>query len=221
MPTITSLHQTFEQHYIPIIENRAKFRFRSLDADARQEAIQDVTLASYVGFCRAAEKGVAWDGAAGDRTGLATPTSVASFAITSCSMGREALGTSITDALAPGTQRAGRVTISALPPHDEQESMPQFISGPASDPAVRVRQRIDWAAIARRCTPKERRTLGLLARGWKPSEIAAELGVSPARITALKRQIGEVARSLGYGPTSRSSRDFDPDDGAFGAAVAV
>ena len=212
----------FVERYLPVIESSAAFRFRFLSAEACAEAKQDVTAAAWISFSRASEAGVAWDGQAGDRTGMATPSRMAKFAIADYYLGREALGTCTTDPLSPATRKAGRARVVPFTlPDGHNETPVQLIADSKSDPAVRTRLKLDWTEISRRCTPQAQRTLDLLVRGWRPLEIAKRLRVSPARITALKRQIGTVASSLGYGPKPQPYRRRGDEDGEPVGAIPV
>jgi hypothetical protein len=218
-PTALAERQgVFVSSYLPVIAARCAYRFRKLPADAAAEAEQDVVTACWQSYTRAAEAAVAWDGKAVDRQHTATPNSVATFAIAAYTTGREALGSDTTDALSPGTRRAGKATVMHLDGDHlgvEKIDVPaQLISGTGTDPAATVRRQMDWEAIGRRCTPNARRTLVMLARGWRPGEIATRLKVTPGRVTQLKQQIAEVARSLGYSPPSRPFRHNDDGDTA-------
>ena len=222
MTTITAdnRHNLFVERYLPVIESNVEFRFRFLPADALAEAKQDITTAAWATFSRAVEAGVSWDGKAEDRTGMATPSRMAKFAVADYHQGREALGACTTDPLSPATRKAGRARLVPFtPPSDQDETPMQLIAGSKFDPAVRTRLKLDWAEIRQRCTPQAQRTLDLLVRGWRPLEIARHLRVSQARITAIKRQIATVASSLGYGPKPQPYGKRDDENGGPVAAV--
>ena len=53
---------------LPVIRNRACFAFRELDAEARDEAVQQVIVSTFISFSRLAEQ---------DRSSLASPTTLA------------------------------------------------------------------------------------------------------------------------------------------------
>lgn len=210
----------FASSYLPTIHDRCSYRFRTLDADAAAEAEQDVLLATWKAYSRAAEAGTVWDGQAENRQGLATPNSIATFAIASRQSGREALASDTVDVLSPLTRAAGKARpmhldgdrLGGTHPDDPAAVPAQLVAGDGYNPASTVRQQLDWSEIGRRCTPNARRTLTMLARGWRPTEIAARLKVTPSRVTALKQQIAEVARGLGYAPPSRPFRHNDGEE---------
>ena len=207
-PDIAARQDLFTTHWLPVLEKRLAFSFRRLNADARAEGIADCTASAWQAFQRAGDR--VWAGEAGDRTGKVTPTRVADYVAASyLGDGREFLGTSILDVCAAGTRKAGRTSLRSLsgdrlaPLHGEAVgSQPEaLLTSESAGPVTRFRIRHDWSVIAEHCKPKARRVLTLLARGWKPIEIARQhLAVAPARITGLKYEIAQVASDLGYGP---------------------
>ena len=163
----------FTTSYLPTITDRLAFRFRSLAPEAKAEAIQDVTATAWASFSRVAEAGRAWDGQAQDRTGCATPSSIAGFAANHYGEGRGFLGTCVTDPLAPACQRLGRVQLRHLGDRKtgtaSADSVPvALVTRAHANPAARVRVSEDWKTISARCTPQARSVLALLVRGWKP-----------------------------------------------------
>ena len=207
-PDLGTRQDLFVRHWLPVVEKRLAFAFRRFTADARAEAIADCTASAWQAFQRAGDR--VWTGEAGDRTGKVTPTRVADYVAASyLGDGREFLGTSVLDVCAAGTRKAGRTNLRAIdrdrlvPLHGESiGAQPEaLLTSESSGPATRFRIKHDWSVIAEHCKPKARRVLTLLARGWKPIEIArSHLAVTPARITGLKYEIAQVASDLGYGP---------------------
>lgn len=208
-PALAESQGVFVFTYLPVVQKRLAFRLRSLDPAARDEAAQDIIATAWQNFMRAGDH--AWQGDGDDRTGKATPTRIVDHALASyLGEGRGFLGSDTTDALAAGTRLAGRTHLRRLagdrlthnPDSDDAPvAIPaELLTRPTASPANRVRVKLDWAAIAARCRPPARRCLRLLAQGWKPSGIARRLGVSPARVTAMKHEIAAVVSALGYGP---------------------
>lgn len=196
--------ELFVRSYLPVIADRFKFRFRNLAPEARAEATQDATALAWQSFSRAAEAGTTWDGVATDRTGCATPTRIAEFAAGHQVAGRGFLGVCVTDPLSPACQQLGRAALQRL--HGSRlgdepcDLVPAaLVTRAHADPASRARAQVDWRMIAARCSLRARQVLALLVRGWKPSEIARRLGVSPGRVTQIKSEIAAAATALGYG----------------------
>lgn len=207
-PILEARQSQFVAHWLPVLEKRFAYSFRLFTADARAEAMADCTASAWQSFLRAGDR--AWVGSAGDRTNMVTPTRVADhIAANYTNEGREFLGSSVLDVCAAGTRKAGRTHRHSLlgdrlaPLHGEVDgSQPEaLVTSESSGPVTRFRIKHDWAIIANHCKPQARRVLTLLARGWRPIDIARnQLAVSPARITELKYQIATVASDLGYGP---------------------
>ena len=209
----TAHQNCFVSAYLPALDRRFNWKFRTLDAEARAEAHQDCIAATWVRFNVAGAN--AWDGVTTDRTGFITPTILADYAAASylCN-GRRFLGTSIVDAMAPACLKAGRVRLRSLDgprlahaPEVEKAIPLGLLTRPNADPATKFRVGEDWREIARRCRPKPRRVLFLLARGYRPGEIAKRLNISGVRVSQIKKQIAQVAADLGYGPRRWRSDD--------------
>ena len=206
-PDLGTRQSQFVNHWLPVLERRFSYRFRSMPPEARQEATADCIATAWRRFQDAGDH--AWDGQS-DRTRTATPSKVADFIASSyVGEGREFLGTMTTDAMAPACRKAGRSHVRTIHRRrcgadgDASDTgvLPEALVSSSAGPLTRFRARSDWSTIAARCTPQVRKVLTLLARGFKPVEIARKILVSPARITALKYQLAETASSLGYGPT--------------------
>lgn len=190
--------------YLPTISDRLAFRFRSLLSEEKAEAVQDATATAWLRFTRAAEAGIAWDGVAGERVGCATPSGIATFIASHHAMGRRFLGTHVADPLAPACQGQGRAQVRYLNDRTSDMDTDEAVSAALlarshTNPINQVRIRLDWAAIAARCSQKARQVLALLINGWKTGDIARHLGMSPGRVTQLKGDIAVAATALGYG----------------------
>jgi hypothetical protein len=206
-PEVGLRQELFVNVYQPVLVQRFSYHFRRLNPDARAEATQDCMASAWARFSRAGDR--AWNGS-GSRIGKMTPSLLADFIARSyLADGREFLGTNTTDAMAPATHKAGRTSMRrlhrdrlwSLYGESEDGDIPEaLITKSLAGPLTQVRAREDWRLIADHCRPKARRVLQFLARGLKPSEIAGLLGVSPARVTALKYELASVVSSFGYGP---------------------
>ena len=210
---------SFASAYLPVLDRRFAWKFRTLDAEAKAEAKQDCTASIWVRFNAAGAN--AWDGSSTDRIGKITPTIFADYASASylCN-GRRFLGTSVVDAMAPACQKAGRVHLRSMEggrlvrgDRDDTEAVipDGMLTRPHADPATAFRVGEDWRTIARHCRPKARRVLFLLIKGNRPGEIAKRMQISSVRVSQLKNEIAKTAAGLGYGP--RRWRD-DSDEEA-------
>lgn len=207
--TTETRQDIFVRVFLPVLTKRFAYHFRRLDPEAAAEATQDCTAIAWQRFQQAGDR--AWDGSPGERTGKMTPTILGDFTARSfLSEGRVFGGSSILDVYAHGTQRRGRVSLRHLdgdrltPLHGEIGSgapPAALLTKNSTNPLTRVRVSSDWRTIALHCRPKAQRVLAMLARGFKPTEIArSNLSISPGRVSQLKTEIAAVAASLGYGP---------------------
>lgn len=195
----------FVKHFMPILAKRFDYHFRHMRAAERAEAIQDCTASAWRNYQRAGDR--VWDGTPQGRTGSVTPSRLGDFVAKNylCE-GREFAGTDVLDVMAAGTRRLKRVELRHLDrgrvvrSHGDA-STGELLACESRDPATCVRILMDWHTISRACRPRARQVLALLARGWRPIDIARErLGVSPARVTALKNEIAGIVSHHGYGP---------------------
>lgn len=92
------------------------------------------------------------------------------------------------DSGAYGTQGEGASRHELVPDEDT--------AGNSADCYLELQEMLSEAGL----TDQERRTAEGLARGDIPAEIARDLGVSAARVTALKQQIEAKLRQKGYRP---------------------
>jgi hypothetical protein len=215
MSATTDLAQrqdVFVTSYLPVLRRRLSWRFRSLDAEARNEAIQDGVACAWRSFQQVGDR--AWDGVETDKTGTVTPNRMADYiSAAAASEGRGFDGSNVTDVLAPGCQKRGnarllRLNKSHIDHEDREPGTPatvpvELLTRSYANPAAQVRAREDWRSIARRCSPRGGRVLALLVRGWCTGDIAVRLKISAGRVSQLKTQIAAVATSLGYQPAQR------------------
>jgi hypothetical protein len=202
--TPTARQDLFTRAFLPVLQQRFSYHFRTLSADARAEATQDCIASAWVRFQAAKDR--VWDGVSKDRIGTVTPSRLGDLVAQSYRSGREFLGSSVVDAMAPGTRKAGRTSLRSIDKgrvvalNGEPETG-ALLSSESNGPVTRFRITSDWGTIASRCKPKAQRVLKLLAKGWRPMEIASQhLHTAPARITQIKYEIAQVASDLGYGP---------------------
>ncbi len=162
---------------LPEVESRSRRHFSHLRAAARDEAVAE-SVAQAWGLYRSAI-------ARGNHR--FTPCSLAWYANKSVDEGRRFAGYKKSDALdhgavgfddldAEGQSRIARALIQRQTPLFDQ-----------------VRIRIDWPEFLRlELAERERDVVTKLAEGWKRSEVARYLGVSPARITQLLHGVADA-----------------------------
>jgi len=98
---------------MPRIVLYARFAFRKLNSEVRQEAIQEVVAHSLVAFCRLVERGKA------DR---AYPTALARYAVAHYRIGRRvAHAMNIEDVTSPYAQTLKSIRVKRLDRYNEEE----------------------------------------------------------------------------------------------------
>jgi hypothetical protein len=127
-------------------------------------------------------------------------TTIARRAAQGALAGRRVCGAErVRDALSPLARLRGRVRVDRLGDRvpDRRRRPGEVIARElaAADPRVRVPDqaafRVDFPRFRGGLTPGTRACLDLLAAGWGTGEAAARLGVSPGRVSQLRRELAE------------------------------
>ena len=104
--------------------------------------------------------------------------------------------------MASRAQALGRSRLVSMDAPTPEGTLHDSLQDRAGDPAELARLRIDWAAIASGLNLRQRRVLGLLAQGFRPSEIARALEVTPGRVSQIKSELADAITEAGYGPAA-------------------
>ena len=103
-------------------------------------------------------------------------------------------------ATAPDVKSRSRtVSLDALmdAPDDEAERVGWALStNERDDPSERVQTKLDWEAFSTTQPPRLQRALRQLAEGYRKSEIARELSISPGRLSQLLDRLGTDVNSF-------------------------
>ena len=178
----TDAHDQFVA-MLPQIRTQASVAFRGLDAEAREDAIQEVIANCFVAFARLVELG---------RSNLAYPSALAGFAIRQFRAGRRVGGRlNVHDVMSQHAQRVKRIRVVSLDqkPDGEDEVRAALVEDKTAGPAETAAARIDFAAWRRRLPVRERRLALFLARGETTKEAAKQFRVSTARISQLRQEL--------------------------------
>ncbi len=177
---IESFHQQFLT-MLPQIRRQAGIAFRGQRPEAKEEFVAEVIANAYRSWVRLVQQGKA------DRA-YATP--LAQFAIRQVRAGRR-VGCSLNskDLLSPWARRSHGLTIEQL---DQSENRPcalhqLLVEDRQAGPAEIAAARIDVAAWLTTLSKRHRRVAKALATGSSTSEVAELFGLSPARISQLRR----------------------------------
>ncbi len=167
---------------LPRVQRNAGRAFRHLPIEAREEAVQETVANAFVAYARLAERG---------REHVAFAVPLSRYAIKQVCVGRR-VGTSTNsrDLMASPTRqdRPRRVFHGHCP--DQWQTL--LATGPGrrcGTPAEQAAFRIDFRTWLRTLPARHRRLALLLARGERPGQIAKRLGVTPPRVTQIRRAL--------------------------------
>ena len=137
-----------------------------------------------------------------EKAGKKVPArSIAYYAIQRAKTGRRSWTSSATDAMSPlakaGSSEERIVSLDA-PVSDSKVNecltMHDFIGERREDPSAEALRRIDWESFNQTLNRREQLLVQNLAEGRQSNTFAKELGLSPPRITQLKKEIGNRIR---------------------------
>jgi hypothetical protein len=168
---------------LPAMVRHFRLAFCRLRPEAKAEAIQEATANACAAFQRLAAQG---------RTDRAFPSVLAKFAVRQVNDCRR-VGTSqnIRDASSELARRKGRVVLERLDHLDSetqewQEAIVEDHRTPVFD---QVWFRIDFPAWLACLRPRDRKIAKALAVGNSTGEVATTFGVSPGRISQVRREL--------------------------------
>lgn len=175
---------------LPAILKHLRSAFRNYPAEARAEAIQEALANTCVAYARLVERGA---------VERAFPTVLARFAVAQVRGGRRVgARQNVRDVLSPCAPWKKRLMVERLDRFDleEGEWMEAVVEDPHTSVFDQVWFRIDFPAWLDRLSPRDRRIAQTLAIGHSTSVVARRSGLSPARISQLRRELYESWRSF-------------------------
>lgn len=179
---VPQLHARFLA-LVPRIEQHGRVYFRSLTCQARKaDAIAEMLALAWKWFLRLARKGK-------DATQFVS--ALASFAARAVRSGRRLCGQEkAKDVLSPLAQQRHGFTVSSLPDssspaHLLEEALRDNTVSPVPD---QVSFRVDFPAWRRTRGERDRRLIDDLMVGERTEPMARKHGLSPARVSQLRRQ---------------------------------
>ena len=178
-------HEKFLQ-MMPVIQQCASIAFRNLTAEARQEAIQDVTANALVAFVRLVERG---------KVDLAFPTVLARYGISQYHSGRR-VGTrlNVRDISSDYCQRRKGVYVQRLDRYDVKDDQWRqiVVEDRQSTPADIAATRIDFNDWLGTLSRRQRRIAEALAVGETTSRTARMFHISAGRVSQIRRLLYEA-----------------------------
>ncbi len=175
---------------VPIIKSVVPRTVKPVATEDFDELVQD-TVASAAGMLDSVEKS--------GRTPI--PRSIAFYSIQRTRSGRRSCQHSASDPLGPLFRTANESAVSDMDAPLSEEgaiTLHDVVASRREDPASEAGRRLDWAEFSATLCSRDRTVLSRLADGWRSTAIAGELGVSPARVTHIKRAIaGKLKAFMG------------------------
>jgi hypothetical protein len=178
MSNAKSQHESFVAE-LPELLIMAKARFRHLDPEARDEAIQNVTSLTWKYWVRLCQKG------RGHEEGL-----LGSVWWYACKQHR--VGRTIQSSGRPGRGTLDAYAAARRGGAAVEHADFNLLIGDATPVPDQVAFRLDMPRFLGRLTDKQRAIALKLAEGHRTGEIAKELGVTPAVISQCKARFKEL-----------------------------
>ncbi len=171
---------------LPTIHRNAHYAFRRFPLEAREEAIQEVTVSCLAAYHALVQQG---------REEVATATSLASYAIARYRIGRSiAYPMNIGDVTSTHCQHRKGIRIESLVQYDTGLCQWQeiLVEDQRATPADIAITRIDFQAWLSSLSPRMRRLAETLASGETTSAVAELFRVSAGRISQVRRKLMET-----------------------------
>jgi hypothetical protein len=190
--------KAIEAHFIaalPKIEDVARFRFRHLRPEAKEEKVAETVALAWREYRKLCERGKNPD---------EFVTTLADFSARAVRNGRRLAGkTRSGDVMAEKAQKKHGFEVGPLPDLPEEcEATDALKDNTQTPPPDQAAFRIDYTNWLSRFPEKKRRVIEHLALGGKRSDAAKELGLSAGRIT----QIGNEAEQSWGGVSEGRTR---------------
>ena len=164
---------------LPEIERRLRRAFRHLGAEAREDAVEKGVVHSLLSYCRLHDQG---------RADTASPSTLAWYAALQVKRGRPVGGRmNSKEPLSRYGQLSNDIQVERRP----SQWIDAIVEDKRAPVADQVAARIDVAAWFATLTQRMRQIAKDLAFGFSTSEVAQKYGVTPGRISQLRRMLEE------------------------------
>src|SRR3954471_9541084 len=180
---------------VPRIELHGRIFFRHVRCpQKREDAIQEMVALSWQWFVRLALQ---------RKDAAQFPSALARFAALAVRSGRRLCGQEKSkDVLSPVAQRRHHFLVETLPDCDTPGSNPlaEALRDNTQTPVPeQVAFRIDWPAWLRTRTERDRRLIEDLLCGERTGAVSHKFGLSPPRISQLRREFHDAWQRFGAG----------------------
>jgi hypothetical protein len=213
-PPLAHLHDAFLA-MLPRIELHGRIFFRHLKCPAsKEDSVQEMTALAWAWFVRLARRG---------KDPTAFPSALATFAARAVHNGRRACGQERDqDVLSPRAQRRRGFAVAHLPTstarrYEERYGRPRgqrhqdaweeaLADNTRTPPDEQAAFRLDFAAWLHAQTDRKRRLIVDLMAGERTKDVSQRHGLSPGRISQLRRELRNDWRQFCAAPEPASPR---------------
>ena len=178
-------HRVFLANFLPAIVAHAKYAFRHLRGEARQDAIQETIANSLVAFKALVSRG---------KMSLAYPTVLAKYATAQIKDGRRVGNRlNIHEVLSPYAQRLKNFSVQRLDKYDTEtgEWREILIEDRHTTPAEVARVRIDMEDWLKSLPFRDRQVAEYLSLNNRTSDAARKFKVSNGRISQIRADLAK------------------------------
>ncbi len=184
-PQTPSLHDRFLARIMPAVERHARVYFRGLRCPHRkEEAIAEAVALAWRWCVRLAQRG---------KDPSAFPSAIAGFAARAVRSGRRICGQEkAKDVLSPRAQQMHNFTVTKLPDYSTLTGNPlaeALMENTETPVPEQVAFRLDFPAWLATLTDRDRRLSTKLALGEKGGQVARAFGLSPGRVSQIRREL--------------------------------
>ena len=168
---------------IPAIQTHAKIAFRRLDAEAREEAIQEVVCNACCAYARLVEL---------NKVKLAYPSALARFAVAQTKEGRKVGGKLNCRDISSGyCQQQKKLLVERLDRFDSEEEAWEeiLVEDRHAGPAETAITRIDFSTWLQLLPRHLRKIATFLAKGETTKTTAKRFHLSPGRISQIRKEL--------------------------------
>lgn len=168
---------------LPTIQEQARFAFRRLDPEAREDAIQETIANALVAFVRLVQR---------EKLDIAYPTALTRFAVAQIHDGRRVGNRlNVRDVLSPYAQQEKDIRVERLDRFDEKDN--EWVEAVVEDHRTPIPEQVMFRCdfpIWLESLPRRNRRIALaLAIGHTTGQVAKRFRVSPGRISQLRREM--------------------------------
>jgi len=176
---------------LPAIVTHAKYAFRNLRGEARQDAVQETIANALVAFVALVRRG---------RMSLAYPSVLARYATAQIADGRRVGNKlNVREVLSPYAQRLKGFTVDRLDRHDKDDEntwCEVLVEDRHCGPAQIACTRIDFESWLHSLPCRHRRLAKYLSLGNRTSDAARKFRVSNGRVSQVRRELAESWRKF-------------------------